>query len=141
MTENLIKIVKTAIEQSGFKAFEDFENVDTLELSEDYLGFYALKDYELSRWVRSLDFKTYATELSGRLSIRLLGKHGVFDDYSALEEMLSTVIKKLALSSNIIVSAVRKGDISENMILGRLEGHITLDFKSIVTVNSLWRGV
>ena len=141
MTDNLKSIVKVAITQSGFKAFEDYENVDTLDYPEDCLGFYSLKDCELSRWVRSLDCKTYATEMSGRLSIRLVGKRGIFDDHAKLEELMGNVISRLALSSQLIVSSVSKGEITENEVLGRLEGHISLNVKALITVGSLWEGV
>ena len=140
MTDNIKNVIKAAIEKSGFRAFDDFESVDTLTYANDYLGFFAISNLELSRWVRSLDFKTYGNEISGYASVRLLGKHGIYDDYNELEEKINGFIERLGFSSQIIATSVKREEITENRILGRLEGQVGIGFKALITVSTLWEG-
>lgn len=140
MTDSIKSIIGSALKKSGFTAFEDFENVDTLDYPEDYLGFIAVKELTSSRWVRSLDCKTYATELSGKLCVRLMGKRGIFDDHLELDKKISNFVVKIGFSPQIIATSVKRDIITENAVLGRLEGQVYVDFNVLVTLSSLWEG-
>lgn len=136
MTE-IASIVKSLAEKSGFVAFDDFEDVDTLEYPLKYLAFAAVKKYVISSWVRSYDYQIYGAEITGRVCIRLFGKRGNFSDRETLSKRVSSLIKKLGFCSQFVMTSIECGELVENRLLGRLEQDIIVDFRTMITAAGL----
>lgn len=140
MVENIKSILKAIIEQADIKAFDDFENVDTLRYPDEQIAFFNVKNIEVSRWVRAFDGKSYGAEVSGTACVRLMGRRGIFDDCTELEESISQLTELLGFRSELIITSLKKEDIEENRRLGRLEGEILIGFKMLMSDGKLQGG-
>lgn len=140
MIESVKGVIKDIIEQVGLTAFDDFENADTLIHKDEYIAFFNVKNIEVARWVRAFDGRSYGTEVSGNAVIRVMGKCGNFSDCEQLNEVITQLICKLGFCSDIIITSIKREDISENRRLSRLEGEVLAGFKMLITDSKLQGG-
>ena len=140
MVESVKGVIKNVIEQVGLTAFDDFENACTLMHQDEYIAFFNVKNIQMSRWVMAFDGKTYGAEISGHACIRVMGKRGNFSDCAQLNEVITQLICNLGFCSDIIITSIKREDISENRQLSRLEGEILADFKMLITDRKLQGG-
>lgn len=124
MTEGIASLIADKLEQAGFTASAEYNDLDG---NPEYGAFYRITELEAGELRHST---TDDCCITATAEIKMLGKTCGFSDEADLAEKAELFVSNLIFTSSVAVKKLTLGQIKRNMPLRRLERVCTAVLKT-----------